>query len=316
MAKAKLFPGRKNRPPMKTLTNLTLLLFISSLPSLIQFNTQAKAMTRRGNPPAGREHTLLGVKLRPRLVDLLVEVEGLFGNKRVQARFERVRESREFVDRVGTTEITRDGSPIIKVDDSIDSKDELRIERIIAHELLHLRLRGKKYPLFSFDGSSRLLNKFNFYLAAARHAIRNGIEHWMFAADMRRMGFDASAELKRGFGILKQQARPGYGDDTLLALNYFRALLEYDDSKLLAELRLFYLDRRWGRMIEAGERMAALVLAAKPQTQDEVKAIFLQCLNALLGRSLRFSLSEPVSETYGTYVQPVVVIRLSPAAGT
>lgn len=258
----------------------------------------------------------MGIKLRPQVVDLLIEVEGLFGNKQVQARFERVRESREVVDRVGTTEITKDGTPIIKVDDSIDPKDELRIERIVAHELLHLRFRGKRFPLFTFNGPSRLVNKFNFYLATARHAIRNGIEHWMFAPDMRRMGFDPSAELKRGFDILKQQAKPGYGDDILLALNYFRALLEYDDPKLLSELRSFYLEHQWGKMIESGEKLAALVLAAKPQTPDDVKATFLQCLNVILGKSLRFSLLEPVNETYGAYVQPVVVIRLSSIAGT
>jgi hypothetical protein len=278
----------------------------------VQLNAQTRAITSRSDSPTKRERILLGIKLRPQLVDLLVEVEGLFGHKQVQARFERVRESREFVDRVGTTEITKDGTPIIKVDDSIDPKDELRMERIVAHELLHLRLRGRKYPLFSFNGSSKLMNKFNFYLTTARHAIRNGIEHWMFAADMRRMGFEPSAELKRGFDLL----RPGYGDDILLALNYFRALLEYDDPRLLAELRSFYLAHQWQKMIEAGEKVAALVLTAKPQTPDDVKTTFLQCLNALLGKSLRFSLLEPVNETYGAYVQPVVVIRLYSTAGT
>lgn len=301
---------------MKPYTKPILLISICLLLIALQVNTQTRAITWRGNPPSRRERILLGIKLRPQLVDLLVEVEGLFGNKQVQARFERVRESREFVDRVGTTEITKDGTPIIKIDDSIDPKDELRIERIVAHELLHLRLRGRRFPLFTFNGSSKLMSKFNFYLATARHAIRNGIEHWMFAADMRRMGFDASAELKRGFDILKQQARPGYGDDILLTLNYFRALLEYDDPKLLAELRLFYLDHRWGKIIESGEKLAALVLAAQPQRPDEVKATFLQCLNALLGKSLRFSLSESVNETYGAYIQPVVVIRLYSIVGT
>jgi hypothetical protein len=301
---------------MKTFINHTLRISICLLLIALQLNAQTRAITLRGNPRTGRERILLGVKLRPQLVDLLIEVEGLFGNKQVQARFERVRESREFVDRVGTTEITKDGTPIIKVDDSIDSKDKLRIERIVAHELLHLRLRGKRFPLFTFNGAAPLMNQFNFYLATARHAIRNGIEHWMFAADMRRMGFDASAELKRGFDILKQQAKPGYGDDILLTLNYFRALLEYDDPKLLAELRLFYLDHQWERMIESGEKLAALVLATKPQTPDDVKATFLQCLNALLSKSLRFSLLEPVNETYGAYVQPIIVIRLYSIAGT
>jgi hypothetical protein len=301
---------------MKTFAKHILLISICLLLIALQLNTQTGAITRRGNPPTGRERILLGIKLRPQLVDLLLEVEGLFGNKQVQARFARVRESSEFVDRVGTTEITKDGTPIIKVDDSIAPKDEHRIERIVAHELLHLRFRGRRFPLFSFNGPARLMNRFNFYLTTARHAIRNGIEHWMFAADMRRMGFDASAELKRGFDILKQQAKPGYGDDILLTLNYFRALLEYDDPKLLAELRLFYLDHQWGRMIESGEKLAALVRVAKPQTPDEVKLTFLQCLNALLGKSLSFNLLEPVNETYGAYVQPVIGIRLSSRAGT
>jgi hypothetical protein len=301
---------------MKIFNKLTLLISICLLIVALQLNVHTQAVNSRGNLPTGRERILLGVKLRPRLVDLLLEVERLFGNKEVQARFGRVRESREFVDRVGTTEITKDGTPIIKIDDSINPKDELRIERIVAQELLHLRFRGQRFPLFSFNGSSGLMNQYNFYLTTARHAIRNGIEHWMFAADMRRMGFDASAELKRGFDILKQQTRPGYGDNTLLALNYFRALLEYEDPKLLAEMRLFYLDHHWEKMIESGEKLAALVLEAKPRKPDEVKATFLQCLNALLGKSLRFSLLEPVNETYGAYVQPVVVIRLYSIAGT
>jgi hypothetical protein len=295
---------------MKTFTHLAVLVSLCLLLIAPQLNVRTKAISCQGNPPGGKERLLLGIRLRPQLAQLLAEVEGLFGNQQVQAKFQRVRESREFVDRVGTTEITKDGTPIIKVDDSIDPKDELRIERIIAHELLHLRLRGRKFPLFSFSGPPRLINRFNFYLTTTRHAVRNGIEHWMFAADMRRMGFDASAELKRGFDILKRQARPGYGDETLLVLNYFRALLEYDDLKLLAELRLFYLERHWEKMIESGEKLAALVLAAKPQTPDNVKATFLQCLNALLGKSLRFSLLEPVNEIYGAHVQPVVMIRL------
>lgn len=240
------------------------IIFCASL-TAAQSKAQLK-VTRKMTQTERIQRTFLGVKLRPRVRALLAEVEKLYG-KKVQAEFANISESSEGDDTAGRAIISDDGTPLVKIDNHISHGDGARIESIIAHELLHLRLRATGYPTLFFHGETGLMTSFGPYLLAAGNTLRNGIEHWMFAPEMRAMGFDPGEEVKHGLEKFREAGRTGNGDDVLLALYYYRAILEYGDPKLLARLRQGYVEGNRLGIIKLSELLAQIVINGKPHTR-------------------------------------------------
>ena len=248
-----------------------------------------------------RERVMLGVRLRPKVTALLTEVEKLYG-KQVQAQFANISRSPEGGDTAGRAIVSDDGTPNIKIDNHVDRNDVELVESIIAHELLHLKLRAKGYPVLFFHGETDLMTQVGPYLSEAGNTLRNGIEHWMFYQEMQAMGFSSASTIKSGMEKFRQAARAGRGDDVLLALYYYRAVLEYDDPSLLAQLRRGYIEGNRIGVVKLGESLAQIVLSRKPRTQDDVTATLLQCLNALFQKLITFTVLPLTEKTSGSVV--------------
>lgn len=256
------------------------------------------------------EGILLGVKLRPKVLALLKEIEKLYG-KPVEAEFANISVTPEGDDRAGRAIITDEGVPTIKVDKHIDPKDAQRVERILAHELLHLRLRAKGYPVLHFHGETGLMTEIGPYLLETGNSLRNGIEHWLFAPDLRAMGFDPGDEIKRGMEKFSQAAKAGKGDDVLLALYYYRAILEYDDPALLAKLKQGYIEGNRLGVIKTGERLAQVVLNDKPKTPDAVGKTLLSCLDTLFQKQIVFTVLQSSEKVSGAVKLPRINLRVT-----
>lgn len=247
--------------------------------------------------PARRQsRPLLGVVLSAEVSAWLAEVEDRLG-KEVYAEFAELDEADAGGDfTLGVSYLTREGEAVIRVDESFRARGARATEAVVAHELLHLRLRARGYPLFLFSpevmtarGPAEDVEQSNV------NDLVSLIEHRIFAAEMRRAGFDKLIDLTNGLEAAR--ARRGRPDSQAEALNFARAALEWDDPRLVEELARAHRANGWGRSLAEGRRLAELIRGANVTTPDAVAPVFLRCMSVLyragfrVERDRRFALS-------------------------
>ena len=95
---------------------------------------------------AQSSNDFLGIKLRPEIQTIIKEVERQAGEK-IYAEFVRQEDFQ-----LGSSFISNRGVPVVLIDFRLKN-DEQKLEAVIAHELLHLRLRFNDYPTFLFSST-------------------------------------------------------------------------------------------------------------------------------------------------------------------
>jgi hypothetical protein len=245
-----------------------------------------------GHAPAAQvvtqEHarTLLGVRLGAEASGWLEEVEGKLGQE-VYAEFAELDPEDAGGDyTLGTSYLTRAGVAVLRVDESFRARGARQTEAVVAHELLHLRLRARGYPLFLFSPTVQT-RRGPAQTVEQEHVndLVSMIEHRVFAAEMRRTGFDKLIDLTTGLDAARKAGRSADGQAELL--NYARAVLEWDDAKLVDELARVYRANGWTRSLEGGRRLAEFIRASDIRTPAEVAPVFLGCMTILYGASFR-----------------------------
>jgi hypothetical protein len=229
--------------------------------------------------------TLLGVRLRPGVAKLLREIETLFGRP-VTAEVANL-DDEEGGDS-GRAIVSDNGTPTIRVDVRGHEGDQPFIEEVLAHELLHLRLRAKGYPTVMMTGDKQFMAEYGLHLQTVSNGLRNGLEHWLFAGEMQRMGFSEVSVIKTGRSKFGAAAREGRGDDLLLAIYLYRAILEYNDPSLLAELMRDYLAGHRPGLIKKSETLASVVTTRRPHTPEEVAGTLIQLHESMYNPAFSF----------------------------
>ncbi|HEX8688065.1 MAG TPA: hypothetical protein VF654_16255, partial [Pyrinomonadaceae bacterium] len=247
--------------------------------------------------PAPRQtRVLLGVMLSPEVAGWLGEVEAKLGRE-VYAEFAELDEASAADDyTLGVSYLTRAGVAVVRVDESFRARGARQAEAVIGHELLHLRLRARGYPLFLFSpdvltarGPAEDVEQSNV------NDLVSLIEHRAFAAEMRRTGFDKLIDLTNGLAAAR--ARRGAEDSQAETLNYARAVLEWDDPRLVEELARVHRANGWARSLADGRRLADIIRASDVKTPAGVGPVFLGCMAVLyraeftLEADRRFALS-------------------------
>lgn len=230
--------------------------------------------------------TLLGVGLGAEVSAWLEEVEGKLGQE-VYAEFAELDPEDAGGDyTLGTSYLTRAGVAVLRVDESFRARGARQTEAVIAHELLHLRLRARGYPLFLFSPTV-LTRRGPAQDVEQEHVndLVSMIEHRVFAAEMRRTGFDRLIDLTNGLDAARKKGRTADGQAELL--NYARALLEWQDAKLVNELAAVYRANGWTRSLEGGRRLADIIRASDIHAPAEVAPVFLRCMTILYGAPFR-----------------------------
>ncbi|HEX8290215.1 MAG TPA: hypothetical protein VF570_00585 [Pyrinomonadaceae bacterium] len=233
-----------------------------------------------------REGRLLGVRLGAEVSAWLEEVETRLG-KEVYAEFAELDPEDAGGDyTLGTSYLTGAGVGVVRVDESFRAKGEKLTEAVIGHELLHLRLRARGYPLFLFSPEVRTLRGPAEDVEQPNvNDLVSMIEHRVFAPEMRRTGFDRLIDLTNYLDSARRQR--GAADGQAEMLNYARAELEWDDPRRLEELTKIYRANGWARSLAGGRRLAEIIRAANARTPSEVTAVFLRCMNVLYGAEFR-----------------------------
>src|SRR5215212_1184890 len=255
-------------------------------------------------PP--QENRLLGVRLGAEVSSWLEEVERRLGRE-VYAEFAELDPEDAAGDyTLGTSYLTRAGVGVVRVDESFRAKGERLREAVIGHELLHLRLRARGYPLFLFGPEVKTKR------GPAEDAeqpnvndLVSMIEHRVFAPEMRRTGFDKLIDLTNYLESARRLR--GSEDGQAEVLNYARAALEWDDPPLLEELTKIYRANSWTRSLADGRRLAETIRASNPATPAEVTAVFLRCLPVLYGAEFRV---EPDTKLPLARIYPQMLIRV------
>lgn len=233
-----------------------------------------------------RGRALLGVRLGAEASAWLEEVEGKLGRE-VYAEFAELDPEDAGGDyTLGASYLTRAGVAVVRVDESFRARGARQTEAVIAHELLHLRLRARGYPLFLFSPTV-MTRKGPAQDVEQDHVndLVSMIEHRVFAPEMRRTGFDKLIDLTNGLDAARRAGRAADGQAEML--NYARAMLEWDDARLLGEFAAVYRANGWTRSLEGGRRLADIIRASDIHAPTEVAPVFLRCMTVLYGASFR-----------------------------
>jgi hypothetical protein len=233
-----------------------------------------------------QSRALLGVTLGREASSWLGEVEDKLGED-VYAEFAELDPEGAGGDyTLGASYITETGVAVIRVDESIRAKGEKETEAVIAHELLHLRLRVRGYPLFLFSltvktkkGPAQDVEQSNV------NDLVSLIEHRIFAGEMRRTGFDKLIDLTNGLEAARR--RRGVEDSQAESINYARAVLEWGDPRLLDEFTKIYRVNGWERSLDGGIKLAEIIRTSNFRAPGDVTPVFLRCMSVLYRADFR-----------------------------
>jgi hypothetical protein len=233
-------------------------------------------------PEQRRAATLLGVRLSAEVSSWLEEVEAKLG-KEIYAEFAELDEDGAGGDyTMGLSYLTGEGVGVVRVDESFRARGAAAVEAVVAHELLHLRLRARGYPQFLF--SPEVLTRKGRAVDVEQSNVNDLvslIEHRVFAAEMRRAGFDKLIDLTNGLEAARR--RRGTEDSQAETLNYARAALEWDDARLLEELTRVHRANGWSRSLADGRRLADIIRASNVAAPGDAAPVFLRCMSVLYG---------------------------------
>ena len=237
-------------------------------------------------PAPRRTRLLLGVMLGAEVSAWLEEVERKLGRE-VYAEYAELDEATAADDyTLGVSYLTGAGVGVVRVDESLRARGARPTEAVVGHELLHLRLRARGYPLFLFSpevltmkGRAQDVEQSNV------NDLVSLIEHRIFAEEMRRTGFDRLIDLTNGLAAAR--GRRGVEDSQAETLNYARAALEWNDARRLEELARIHRANGWTRSLADGQRLADIIRASSVTTPAGVAPVFLRCMAVLYRAEFR-----------------------------
>lgn len=254
------------------LTTILALIFwaafsVNNIAQIIGNDSDTKIETSSGD--------FLGIKFRPEIRAIIAEIERKTGNE-IYAEFVG---QEGFI--LGSSFISEDGVPVVLIDYRLENGDAKKLEAVIVHELLHLRLTANGYPAFLFSESVNMSKGRAIDTEQSNiNDVRSLIEHQIFKADMQKFGLYKYIDLA---GDTAKVARKNKNRESEQAdsINYARAILEYPNAKDIEEVKKIYTENKWTRPLREGEAIAGIIGASNIKTPKEAEAVFLKCLNVL-----------------------------------
>lgn len=217
---------------------------------------------------------VLGVDMRPEIRVMIAEIEKKCGHK-LYAEFT---EQEDFM--LAQSFVDEDGIPVVLVDPKYERAGG-KLEAIIIHELLHLRLRVNNYAEYIFSPDVKTQRGRAIDVEQGNlNDLRNLVEHHIFKADMARYGVDKLLDLSGDTARIARQNKGREGSNADI-INYTRAILEYLDPKDTAEVEKAYAANGWARDLKAGREIADIISGSVIKTPADAEAVFLRCLPKL-----------------------------------
>jgi hypothetical protein len=276
---------------MKIFALVILLLTCGSL------SAQVVTPTDDTRPP--KDNSVLGVKLRPDVAAMVEEIENKCG-KELYAEFT---EQEDFM--LAQSFIDENRLPVVLVDPQFALQKD-KLEAIIIHELLHLRLRVNNYAVFIFSPTVKTQRGPAIDTEQGNiNDLKNLIEHRIFKTDMARYGVDKLLDLSGDTARMARQNKGREGSNADI-INYIRAILEYLDPKHVAEVERVYTENGWTRDLKVGREIAAIIAASNIKTPAEYEAVFLRCLLKLYPLPTRYTFKLTVDPKNKIFRQMII----------
>lgn len=224
---------------------------------------------------AQNARTILGVKLQPDVAAIAGEIEART-KKRIVAVFDEFESP--YV--LGSSFIGEDdGVAYIRIQSALEG--DKRLEAVLAHELLHLRLRANGFPVFLFSPKIKTAKGLAQDVEQPNvNDLLSLIEHRVFKSEMERFKLLEVIDLA---GDTERSARASRGkeDGQADSLNFARALLEYQKPEEISRLREIYQRNGWRRALADGQFIADAIANSNPKSAADVTAVFRKCLARL-----------------------------------
>jgi hypothetical protein len=249
---------------------------------------------------AQTDKLMLGVKLRPEVRAIADEIEQKTKQK-ISAEFI------EFDDRftLGSSYIGEDGAAIVHVNTNL-KRQTPKLEAVIAHELLHLRLRANNYPVFLFAPTIKTKRGLAQDVEQPNaNDLASLIEHRIFKAEMDKFGLNQIINLAGDTERAAEQ-RNGEADGQADAINFARAVLEYQTTTDIEKLRKIYQTNKWQKSLKIGQEIAALISGSTINSPESSAKVFGLCIAKLYPSPRPFKLIP--DKTVKTYRQLLISI--------
>lgn len=246
---------------------------------------------------AQNEKLLLGLRLRPEIRQIAEEVE-LKTKKKIVAVFDEF--ETEYT--LGSSFIGEDGIAYLRVNSNLEGQKQ-KLEAVVAHELLHLRLRAANYPVFLFSPKVQTMRgRAQDVEQPNVNDLTSFIEHRIFKAEMNKLGLNQLIDLA---GDTERAAKERFGekDSQADSINFARAVLEYQNPSDVQKLRQIYVKNKWLRSLKTGQEIADLIVKTPLNSPEAVAAVFKLCLAKLYPtpRPAKLTLDKSV-KTYRQYI--------------
>ncbi len=250
--------------------------------------------------------SLLGVKLRPEVLLLVTEVETKTGEK-IDAEFIELPEFE-----LGTSYISDDGVAVIRVDYKIE-KDPKKLQAVIVHELLHLRLRVNGYPTFLFSPTVKTAKGLAQKVEQSNvNDVTSMIEHRIFESEMKKFGLFDVIDLAGDILRLAKRNK-GREDEQSDTINYARAILEYQNVRDIEAVRAAYKSNGWERSLRSGRVLADIIRNPALKSPSDSEATFLRCVTELyLPQNASFVFTLTIDPSVKAYRQMIINIKKPP----
>ncbi len=226
-------------------------------------------------PVAGPTRELLGLRLRPEIAVIVKEIEAKT-RKPIYAYFE---EQPQY--QLGASYVDEDGGmAVVSVDPALEDSPR-KLEAVMTHELLHLRLTVNGYPSYIWSPKVRTAEGRAIDVAQGTiNELRSIIEHRVFRDDMIKLDLYRYIDLA-GDTLSEAKKRRGKQDGQVEIINFVRAILEYTNPKDIAAVKQVYTTNGWHRSIKDGTEIAALIDRTVITTPKEIETLFLNCVAKL-----------------------------------
>lgn len=246
-----------------------------SLGGAVLCHAQGVSSTETQPTANGRTRELLGLKLRPEIALIVKEIEAKT-RKQIYAYFE---DQPQY--QLGASYIDDDGGmAVISVDPELQEQPK-KLEAVITHELLHLRLTVNGYPSYLWSPKVRTAEGRAIDVAQGTiNELRSIIEHRVFRDDMIKFDLYRYIDLA-GDTLAEAKKRRGNLDGQVETINYVRAILEYSNPKDIAAVKQVYTTNGWRRSIKDGTDIAALIDRTVVAAPKDIETLFLNCVAKL-----------------------------------
>ena len=214
------------------------------------------------------------INLHPEIKKIIAEIEGKT-RKTIEVNVGEFEKDNQTT--FGTSFINDAGRAVVNIRHDLLSQPK-KVEAVVTHELLHLKLRVNGFPVFLWSPTVKTSKGRAIDVEQSNvNDLLSLIEHQVFKSEMIKYDLFKAINLA-GDTLRLARLNRNKPDGQPDSLNYARALLEYHEQNDIDEVKKIYTANKWNISLNKGKQIAEVIQTSNPQTPGDVEKVFLRCL--------------------------------------